>query len=327
MQGFGGSLTNYPTGWAYGTNIRGFPVLNSYPGNVLWLGNGSAIPAGCSPGNDGNPGTWTKPLATLQGAVNKSVLAGIGTIVAVKPGHSETISSATALTMSVSGMQVVGMGWGNARPLFTLDTATTATINVTAANVGFQNCQFAANFANVASLFTLTTAVGFSVDSCYIYDTSSILNFLAIVTTATTSNAADMLSVTNNLVTLAATSGACPFISALGTNNAWNISANNHKAVTTGTGAWLPIATGKVLTNALIDANRISLQQTTGVTTGILITTNGSTNSGWITRNFVQALDATTEILVTASSGFLFSQNYYSGTADASGYLLPAADS
>ena len=64
----------------------------------------------------------------------------------------------------------------------------------------------------------------------------------------------------------------------------------------------------------------------TGNTAGILVTTNGTTNSGVICRNFAQSLDATSEILATASSGFIFFNNYYSGAADKSGYLLPAAD-
>lgn len=326
MQGLTGSLSNFPMGWSNGVNIRGLPMLNAYSGQVLWLGNSTNVPSGCSAGDDGNPGTYQRPFSTLQGAVTAST-AGIGTIIAVKPGHAETISTATALTMSISDTTVVGMGQGVDAPLFTLGTATTATINVTANNVGFVNCQFTSALANVASLFTLTTAKGFSVDGCWIYDTSAILNFLAIITTATTSNVADRMSVTNSNINLLVTSGACPFISALGTNDSWNITGNVYKATTTGTGAWLPIATGKILTNLLIDSNRISLQQTQSLATGILITTNGSTNTGWLTRNLIQALDDTTEILVTASSGFKFSQNYYSGVADASGYLLPAADS
>jgi hypothetical protein len=81
-----------------------------------------------------------------------------------------------------------------------------------------------------------------------------------------------------------------------------------------------------VLTDFLCDSNRFILQMAAGVTTGILVTTDQSTNSGMISNNFIQSLDATTELLVTASSGFVFFQNFYSGAADASGRLLPAAD-
>lgn len=325
MQGLGGSLTNFPQGMAYGLNVRGFPILNSYPGAVLWVNNRSTVTPGNSSGDDGNPGTFQRPLATLA-AANAKCFAGAGTIIAVGPGHAETISSATALTMSASNVTVMGMGVGNQRPLFTLDTATTATINITADGVGFTNCRFVANFANIASLFTLTTAKSFALDVCSVSDTSAILNFLSIITTAATSNAADGLLLANNRVFQSVVTGVCNFVSALGTNAGWQILNNFYQASTTDTGAMLPIAAGKILTNFLMDSNIISLQQTTGVTTGILITTNGSTNSGMISRNLIQGLDATTEILVTASSGFIFSQNYYSGAADKSGYLLPAAD-
>jgi hypothetical protein len=73
--------------------------------------------------------------------------------------------------------------------------------------------------------------------------------------------------------------------------------------------------------------NIMSFVGATNATTGTMITTDGTTNSGMISRNLIQSLDATSEILVTASSGFLFSQNYSSAVADKSGYLLPAGDS
>lgn len=326
MQGLSGAPTNFPFGFAAGTNVRGFPVLNSYPGQVIWVSNSTTNLGPCVGGQDGNPGTWQRPMATLAGAVSNAT-SSVETIIAVKPGHSETISSSTALTMSVSGCQVLGFGVGNQRPLFTLDTAATATVNVTADGCGFSNCRFVGNFANITSLFTLTTAKSLMIDSCSISDTASNLNFLAIVTVATTSNAADGLIMTNNRMFASATSGAVKLVDALGTNAGWLIAGNVYTAVTTGTGAMIPIAAGKILTNFLLDSNNISLQQTQATATGILITTNGTTNTGWISRNLIQALDDTSEILVTASSGFLFSQNYYSGVADKSGYLLPAADS
>jgi len=58
-----------------------------------------------------------------------------------------------------------------------------------------------------------------------------------------------------------------------------------------------------------------------------LVSTDGSTNTGYVDGNKTQALDATTPILATASSGLVFGLNYYTHTADKSGYLVPAADS
>jgi hypothetical protein len=68
--------------------------------------------------------------------------------------------------MSIAGVAVVGLGVGSNRPKFTLDTANTATIAVSADNVSFQNCQFVANFLSIAACFTLTTAKEFTVENC-----------------------------------------------------------------------------------------------------------------------------------------------------------------
>lgn len=178
----------------------------------------------------------------------------------------------------------------------------------------------------VASGAVTTVARGFTLRGCDVNDTSSVLNGLIVVQTSATTNANDGLSIQGNTMTLKATTGVVDLIAATGTQDRVNISTNYYSSATTGTGAVIPITTGKILTNLMMVGNMISVQQTTGVTTGILITTDGTTNSGFVARNLIQGLDATSEILVTASSGFLFSQNYYSGAADKSGYLLPAAD-
>jgi hypothetical protein len=253
------------------------PLIQMQPGNVFWLNNSNMpmVPQAVA-GSDTNRGTFLRPFATLQGAINYAQ-PGRGDIIFVGPGHAETISSATALSLNTSGVAIIGLGAGNLRPTFTLDTANTATISVTADNISIQNCRFVANFLNIAKLFNLTnasvtaslasgvmtvTAVGsgtlyvgntisgtgisantqilaqltgttggvgtykvtgtqtvpsgtvttsaknFSLDNCDINDTSALLNFVNIVTTSSTANAADGLSITRNVITLKATLGA-----------------------------------------------------------------------------------------------------------------------
>jgi hypothetical protein len=322
------SISSYPNGFANGLTVRGMPITVSYPGEVFFVNNSSVLPSKGIPGSDLNPGTYLKPFATLAGALARTdkVVASRGDILMVMPGHAETISSSTALTISVAGVMVVGLGQGGLRPTFTLDTANTSTINVTADGVAFSNCVFKANFLAIAALFTLTTAKHFTLSDCEMRDNSSILNFVNIVKTGTTSNANDGLTIERcNYYGLSASSNTA-LIGMNGTND--RITTKNcyvaHAAVTAG--GYMPIATGKVVTNLICDSNIFNLVGATSLTDGTLITTNGSTNSGILCRNFIQDLDATTEILVTASSGFIFSQNYSSAVADKSGYLLPAAD-
>lgn len=263
---------------------------------------------------------------TTLSAASSAATANAGDVILVLPLHTETISSSTALTLSKAGVTIVGLGSGNNRPTITLDTATSATINVTAANITIKNIIFVANFAAIVSCFTTTTAKDFALLGCEFRDTTAILNFVNIVDTNATTNDTDGLRIEDcKRIGLGATS-ATTIVKMDGTNDRLSIKRNyfTHAAVTAA--GLMPIATGKVVTNAEIDSNIFNLTGATGATTGILITTDGTTNSGYLVRNFIQSLDATTEILVTASSGFVFSQNFYSGVADKSGYLLPSAD-
>lgn len=155
--GAGPVMTNFPNGFANGVMIRGVPLLQAQPGQVFWLYNGADLERGEAAGSDNNHGTFYRPFATLSGALAQCQ-PGRGDIIVVKPGHAETISSATAMSLNMSDVAIVGLGSGDSRPSFTLDTATTSTITITANNLAIQNCRFVANFAAIASLFTKAQA-------------------------------------------------------------------------------------------------------------------------------------------------------------------------
>lgn len=317
--------SNYPGGFLNGVTVQGIPIQVTNPGQVFWVYNGTALSAGCVGGSNGNRGTFTQPFATLDFAITQCV-AGRGDIILMKSGHAETLSSATALRLQTEGVAIIGLGTGTDRPTFTLDTANTVTIPVSAEAISIQNVLFKANFLNIAALFTITTGSRFTTQNCEFRDGSAILNFVTIYSVGTVTNACTGLTATNNNWYGLGTAANSCFVNMAGSNRVLNLIGNyvTHAAVT-GAGL-MPIATGKVVTDAQILNNIINLVGSASLTTGIIITTDGTTNSGVIAGNFIQSLDATTEILVTASSGFKFFNNYYSGTADKSGYLLPAAD-
>jgi hypothetical protein len=269
----------------------------------------------------------TPVVYTTIALANAKCVAGRGDVILVAPGHTETISSATAITMSISGVQVVGLGTGSQRPVVTLDTANTATINVTANGVSFKNIIFVANFLAIASAFTLTTATDFQLLGCEFRDTSAVLDFLFIVTTDATSNHADGLVIDSCYVTSTTAAGVQGLVSFLGTNDRCRITNNVYMSLSTNTAAIIPIATGKILTTFVLSKNRMILTSTTGATTGIVITTNGSTNTGVISDNYVAALDDTSPLFCTATNGFYFFNNLYVATQNASGFLLPAIGS
>jgi len=313
----GPQMSNFPNGFSNGLMVRGVPILNAYSGLVFWVDSAN--------GADGNPGTFNRPLATIDRAFSL-VSAGRGDVVMVKPGHAETISSATALLLDVAGVAVIGLGNGAMRPTLTFDTATTASIPVSAANIVVQNLLFKANYAAIVAPFTVGAAKDFSLVGCEFRDNSSILNFKYMLDVGATSNAADGLGVYGSRFLGVGTTTGTRIINMAGTNDRLYFKQNRIRTKATSDAALMAIATGKVITSAEIEYNDFDLVGASGATTGILITTDGSTNSGLIANNTIQSLDATSEILVTASSGFRYHQNYYSGAADKSGYLLPAAD-
>lgn len=153
----GGMITNFPQGFASGISVRGMPLVQTQPGSVFWLNNTTVLNAQTKAGSDSNRGSYMAPFATLQFAVSQCK-AGNGDIIFVGAGHVERISSATALNLANSGVAIVGLGSGNLRPQFILDTAATSVINISGDNISFQNCRFTANFANITKLFNLTHA-------------------------------------------------------------------------------------------------------------------------------------------------------------------------
>ena len=146
--------TNFPQGFASGLSVRGMPLLQTQPGQVFWVGNSLTLNTDQRAGSDGNRGTFLDPFATLHYAVNTVCVPGRGDIVFVLPNHAETITNATTLLLQCSGVAVIGLGAGSARPTFTFTTATSANIPVAGANMSIQNCLFRANFLSIASTFT-----------------------------------------------------------------------------------------------------------------------------------------------------------------------------
>lgn len=318
------SITDFPI-FPYGASIQGVPVIPSISGKVFWVDSNT--------GSDGNEGTQLRPWATVKNVVAKVTTgsagyqpkAGRGDVVFVRAGHTETISDNTSYALSVSGIQIVGIGAGNLRPTFTLDTATTTTINVSADGINFTNCLFIANFAAIASVFTLTTAKDFGLFNCEFRDTSSVLNFVKIVTTGATTNAADGLKISGcRRIGLGATA-ATALVGMAGINDRLEISSNyvSHNATTAG--SLVINASNKYVTNALILNNLVLTPSTTA--TAQLINAPAAGNTGFIDGNrYRGGSTITTPTTVTASSGFSFGSNLAVHTADKSGYVIPVID-
>src|SRR6478609_1895283 len=182
--------SSYPNGFTIGMTLKHLPIQASYPGQICWVNDSSVPPVGGITGSNGNPGTYAKPFASILYAQTKCV-ASRGDVILVGPGHAETISSATVLTLNKAGTAIIGLGQGSLRPTLTFTTATTANIPVTARNMAIKNILFVANFADIASFMTATstnTPTDFIIENCEFRDTSSILNALTVFTGNATAN-------------------------------------------------------------------------------------------------------------------------------------------
>lgn len=177
-------INNFPGGFAAGLTIRGMPVAVTHPGKVFWVSNATTLSDRQIGGSNSNKGTFDAPFSTIDYAVGQCV-ANRGDIIMVKPGHVETISAAAGLVMDVAGVAVVGLGTGSNRPKISFTTATTADIDITAANVSFVNINFQANFADVAAAIDVSGVAGLSFTNCYFTEGATDLNFVDVIDLAT----------------------------------------------------------------------------------------------------------------------------------------------
>jgi hypothetical protein len=143
-----GHISNFPNGFAYGVNIKGMPVLNTYGGDVYWVDSGV--------GGDGNKGTFDSPFATLDYAIGRCT-ANNGDIIMLKPGHAETVATAGAIAVDVAGVTIIGLGDGADRPTFTF-SATASTITMSAASCVLKNILIKPSIDSVVSPIVVSAA-------------------------------------------------------------------------------------------------------------------------------------------------------------------------
>jgi len=160
------NVTNFPGGFANGVSLRGIPILNTYGGDVYWVDSGA--------GSDSGKGTFDRPFATIDYAVGRCT-ASQGDIIMVKPGHAETVSAAGGLDLDVAGISVIGIGSGSLQPTVTLGTATTADVDIDAANVTVENLHFVAALADIDIMIDVN-ADDFTLRNCRFSQSAVDLN-------------------------------------------------------------------------------------------------------------------------------------------------------
>ena len=165
-------------------------------GNIFFVNSATGTN---SVGYGNNPDA---PFASVDYAVSR-VTSNKGDRIYVMPGHVETLSAAGSslgnggvfigATLS-NGVSIIGLGVGANRPAFNYTTAIGASMDITAANVLIRNCTFTVNFDALTAMVNVTGA-DVTFDQCEFRSVASTTcPVLGILTAAT----AARLAVTNS---------------------------------------------------------------------------------------------------------------------------------
>lgn len=302
--------SNFPNGFLQGVNIRGVPITQLHPGKVFWVNNSGVLPEKGVAGADTGTGDYLHPFATVDYAIGRCV-ASRGDIIAVMPGHAETISGAAGITSDVAGVAIVGLGSGSLRPNFTF-SATASTWSVAAANLTFENLIFTAGVAEVVTMLSLTGAADdFTMSRCR-FQEGATFNWVDAITMATGADRVawyDCVWIggdTNNdaCITGVAHAGFTMDNCYLASNVAQ--AAAHGLVVTSGN------CTDVQITNCYFRSN---------VDGALWVDFNGAANSGFVANCYVSSIDTAGATSTGDFTGGHFFECYVSGEADAFGLV------
>lgn len=143
---------NLPGGLtAHGYQIVGSPTETT--GRVVYVSSASATGSDTS-AHGGSP---DKPCATWAYAAANRVRANMGDTIVLMPGHTETVSAAAGLALSVAGVTHWGLGHGASRPTVNF-SATASTMTITAASQTIYNVLFVGTIDAVVTPIVISGA-------------------------------------------------------------------------------------------------------------------------------------------------------------------------
>ena len=249
---------------------------------------------------------------TIDAAINKCV-AERGDVIIVAPGHTEDVVAAAGIDVDVANVSIIGLGNGDDRPTINFTTATTADIDIDAANILIENIYFDLTGIDKLAAAIDVNAANFTLKNCEILMADSDGQAVNAITTAA---AAHNLKILNCKI-LAPNAGADDGINITGAINGAEIK----NCFIAGYFAVAPIhnPTGNIATNLLIQ-DCVLKNDNTGEFALELV----SACTGFLVRNYYH-----TDALATAvDPGACFSFECYAcHQADRNGLLTPAVDS
>ena len=272
------AISSYPQGFRGGALIKELPFFDMVAGDVYWVDSGN--------GSSTNAGTFSRPLATLDQAINKCT-ANNGDRIYLYPGHSEAISAAAGAVFDVAGITVVGMGHARDMSQIRFTTATTADINIDSPSTRFINVRFTAAFADVAVAIDVAAgAHGTEFHNCLFDEEIATENYVVVINIA---DGADDFHFMNCIYDASDASND-KVLEFAGTHENVKIVGNifKHKTAQGTTVHFITSATD--MFNCTIIDNAFATEST--VTELAFIFFDGLDNTGWAIWNVLQAADA-----------------------------------
>jgi hypothetical protein len=156
-------------------------------GALTEAGPGSVFYVNSVTGSNSNNGqSWLSPVATIDYAIGLCT-ADKGDVIYVAPMHAETISAAAGIVCDIAGVTIIGLGTGSFRPTITFTTATTADLDIDAANVTIRNLRFICAMAALAAPIDVNAA-SFTMEDCTFLVSAAANHPLIVVLTDANAN-------------------------------------------------------------------------------------------------------------------------------------------
>ena len=281
------------------------------PGNVYFVDSGATNAA-----DNAGAGTRTQPFATINWPMsnaNSPVTANQGDVLLVHPRHAETITAAGGINLNRAGAFVLNMalGLGQDKPLISFTTATTADLDVNAANITLAGFDISLVGIDALAAPIDVNAAGFGFYNNRVVGADATNQ--AVLAMLTDANASRM-KVKGNLFTGTSDAGMTAAIRLVGGSEI-EIEENIFiGAYTAGVGAIENITTAVTWLQIL----RNSIQNLTAANTKAIVAIAGTT--GQIAENKMQILSGLAPI--TAAGMSWVGGNYYANVVATAGTLI-----
>ena len=263
-----------------------------------------------------------RPFATFVYALATVVAAGTtDDTIMVMPGHTETIgiTGAAAMTLSVAGLKVIGLGGPTRKPAFLIDGFSNTYVSITGADTLIDNITWKAGHEDIASAI-IVAAKGVTIRNCTFLENVATENFLICISVGAANNDSDHVLIEGNQMYQPDTAS---------THAIWFVKDQNHCIVRRNL-----IQGDYVADSAIIGSPGTENFLNLAVTDNLIDNSAGDsahviefagTNTGICARNLSGDVDADgTPFIFT---GGAMCENYHTGADAASGFIYPAIDS